>query len=608
MAFLAPWAIVWLGSVPVLLWLWRLAATRRQIPIPSLVPFEHLLRRPPRRRTRLVVNTLFWLQLAALILLVLALVQPVIVQPRPKTILAVLDTSASMAGRLRGPSRFELAKRQLARRIARKAPRDQYFIVSTAPVMAVTPEPVSESARLGQAVDAVRVGEMTGNVATAVQIGRALLGGRVDHILVVTDEARPSNVPDGVEFVTVGEPLANAAIVGLESQRPLCGIVSAHLMVTVENFSAAACRIQLTVRQDGRPLADPVSKELAPRERSSIPLAIPETFEGWLEVVLEAPEDALAVDNRAQILIRSSATLPVAVVSEHPPFRRVIGEWLSACEALAWTPPPIGRPEGPIFASGEPTGGGAAAHVVVTDAETVADQTAVGVLQMLSPTASQGIVLSHWVVAGDHAIGAYLPSVEPVAASLPDVLQTTPAGEPVLWGLVKGRRVPIVLAGEDAGRRMVSFSIDPVASPSSVPVLVTFFNSLRWLMGQADMVRTGEPIVLASLEPGPVTVHRPDGRVARLSHAGGAFRYDDTTAAGRYRVLHDRREQMRAVNFLDPLESNLLERSSTWRPMVFRPAPSDDTQRSRRPLTNLLMTIILGLLIAEWWLYCRKQA
>lgn len=594
MSFLSPLALLWLVSIPVLLWIWRFAATHRQISIPSLVPFEHLLRRPPRRRTRLLVNTLFWLQLAALILLVLALVQPVIVQPRPKTILAVLDTSASMSGRLRGPSRFELAKRQLARRIARKAPQDQYFIVSTAPVTAVTPEPSGESARLGQVVDAVRVGEMTGNVATAVQIGQALLGGKADEILVVTDEARPSNVPEGVGFLTVGEPLANAAIVGLESQRPLCGIAAPHLVVTVENFSAASSRIQLTVRQDGRPLADPVSTELTPHERSSIPLAIPETFEGWLEVVLEAPEDALAVDNRAQILIQSSSTLPVAVVSEHPPFRRVIGEWLSACEALAWTEGPPSDAE--------------AEHLVVTDSEPAADGRAVGVLRLLPSRTSQGAAFAHWVVAGDHAIGAYLPSVEPVVASLPAALKTAPAGEPVLWGLVKGRRVPIVLAGEDAGRRTVSFSIDPVASPSSIPVLVTFFNSLRWLMGQTDMVRTGEPIVFASLEPGTVTVHRPDGTVERLAHAGGAFRYDAATDAGRYRFLHGRREEIRAVNFLDPLESNLLERTSTWRPVSPARIDSHDEPRSRRPLTNLLIALILGVLMAEWWLYAAKRS
>jgi len=361
----------------VLLWLWRLAATHRQTSIPSLIPFEHLLRRPPRQRTRLFVNTLFWLQLAALTLLALALAQPVLVQPRPKTILAVMDTSASMGAHLRGPSQFERAKRLLIRRIAHKASRDQYFIVSTAPVTAVLPEPISDAAQLRQAVDGVRVSEMAGNVATAVQIGQALLSGQADRILVVTDEAPPAAVPEGVEFLTVGEPLANVAIVGLESQRPLCGITAAHLMVTVENFSNEPSRVRLTVRQDGRQLAEPVPAALAPHERASVPINIPDTFQGWLDVVLEAPRDALAADNQARILVRSSSTLPVVVASEHPAFRRVIGEWLSACEGLAWT-------EGAAADAASP-------HLVVTDDEVVSDHQAVGVLQMLSPAASEGV-------------------------------------------------------------------------------------------------------------------------------------------------------------------------------------------------------------------------
>jgi len=388
-------------------------------------------------------------------------------------------------------------------------------------------------------------------------------------------------------------PLTNTAIVGLESQRPLCGIATAHLMVTAEHSSDAPSRAQLSVRQDGRQLAEPAPADLAPHERASVPIDLPETFQGWLDVVLEAPRDALAVDNHARILIRSSSTLPVVIASERPAFRRVIGEWLSACEGLAWTESPAGDAASP--------------HLVVTDEEAVADHQAAGVLRMLNPAASQEVVFAHWVVAADHAISSYLPPVEPVVASLPLALETVPAGDPVLWGLIKGRRVPIVLAGEDAGHRMVSFFIDPVASPTSTPVLVTFFNSLRWLMGQTDMVRTGEPILLDALEPGPVTVRRPDGMVERVPHAGGLFRYDATTSAGRYQFLHGHGEEVRAVNFLDPLESNLLDRASTWRPMPPRQVSSGEERRSRVPLSNMLMMMLLGLLMAEWWLYTAKK-
>ncbi|MBI2495056.1 MAG: VWA domain-containing protein, partial [Candidatus Omnitrophica bacterium] len=125
MHLLSPLGLLGLLSLPVLLWLWRLSAARRPVHVPSLIPFEHLLRRQPRRRTRLVVNGLFWLQLAALAGLALALAQPVVFQRQANTSLIVLDTSASMGARWKGSTAFEHARRALLERIERKGLTDQ---------------------------------------------------------------------------------------------------------------------------------------------------------------------------------------------------------------------------------------------------------------------------------------------------------------------------------------------------------------------------------------------------------------------------------------------------------------------------------------------------
>jgi hypothetical protein len=223
MSFLTPWALVWLGSLPVLVWLWRLAATHRQLQIPSLIPFEHLLKRPPRRRSRLVVNLLFWLQLAALTLLAATLAQPVMFQRRARTVLVVADTSASLGARSRGSSVFEHARRLLRRRLARKARAEQWLIVASAPVTALTAQPTSDPARLRDVIETLQANDVGGNVGTAAHLGSALLGGEVDHTLVVTDESRPTPAPaDDVEFLTVGGTLPNVAFVGLDAHGPLC--------------------------------------------------------------------------------------------------------------------------------------------------------------------------------------------------------------------------------------------------------------------------------------------------------------------------------------------------------------------------------------------------
>jgi len=144
-------------------------------------------------------------------------------------------------------------------------------------------------------------------------------------------------------------------------------------------------------------------------------------------------------------------------------------------------------------------------------------------------------------------------------------------------------------------------------SPASTPLLVVFFNSLRWLIGQADVAGTGEDLSVPLVEAGAVTVRRPDGTTERFLHPGGTFRYHETTAAGLYRISHGTQDVVRAVNFLDPLESNLLEAPSTWRPLLDRLPAAADTPNTRIPLFRLLGWIILLLLVVEWWLSGRRR-
>lgn len=591
MSLLSPFALIWLGALPVLIWLWRLAATRRQTRVSSLVPFLALMRRTPRQRTRLVVNLLFWLQAAALTALALALAQPVLFAPRRRTVLVVVDTSASMAAVSSGQSAFERARATVRRLIARRHPGDRYLLVASAPVIPLTSQPTADPIQLTRAVDALSVSETAGSLATAAHIGRALGGGLVDRVVVVTDEPPPCEAQDDVEFVTVGRPLANAALVGLDAHGPLCGEPAARIMATVHNFSDVPTHAEVTVTRGGQRLAESRAS-LEARARSTLTLPLPAGADGWVEVALSSPRDSLPSDNRAHVHIASAVTTPVAVVSDNPAFRRIMGEWLGACQGLAWSEglPPQGRPPA----------------VVVTDREVAADTAVAGLLRFVRADASSPVTLAHWMVAEDHPIGAFLSAVEPVAAASTAAAAPFSSGEPVVWGLAQGQRVVLVSAGVVDGRKTVSIMLDPAASPASTPLLVVFLNSLRWLTASADVVQTGDPITLSFLAPGAVTVRRPDGAVEHLMHEGGAFRYDATTRAGAYRLRFGGEEITRAANFLDPIESNLMERASTWQPLP-QQAAAGAPAKVRIPLTLPLLLLVLALLAAEWWLYRAKR-
>jgi len=591
MTLLSPWSLLWLASVPVLVWLWRMTSSRRQVRVSSLVPFEHLLRRPPRFRSRLFVNVLFWLQLAALIGLAAALSQPVVFGRPARRILAVLDTSASLAAPDGGASAFERARRALLGRIARKAARDEMLIMTTAPVEAATPKPTSDAAALSRAVRALAVNHLGGNLATAARIGRAVMGAMPDEIMLFTDEpAAPQPQEAAVRWVSVGRPLANLAIVSVDASGSLCSPSDARIIATLQSFSDRASAAAVTVSQQGRALAQ-VSTEIAPRARAALSLELPAGTDGWVDVTLTGQPDGLAVDNRAWVQIRRSAQLPIVVQSESPAFRQTVARWLQACPAASWSDAPP--------ASGGP-------YLLITD-QRVDAATPPTAAMLFRGSSTSAPVRRHWIAAPDHPIAFYLSSVEMVAAALsPSASAVSTGGVPVVSALVGGRRVPVVVAEEQDGGRRVTMFFDPAQSAEAVPVIVTFLNSLRWLMGQAQLGTTGEPLLLDGFRPGPVSVHRPDGTTELVSAQGTVVRYERTTRAGRYRAIQHAVASEAAANFFDPLESDLIGRASTWRPLTGAPIATDRPRRTSYALTPPLLGLLLLLLVGEWLLYAMR--
>ncbi|MBI4343090.1 MAG: VWA domain-containing protein, partial [Candidatus Omnitrophica bacterium] len=557
MTLLSPLGLLWLVSIPILCWIWRFTATQHRRQVPSLVPFERLLKRPPKRLTRLVVNTLFWLQLAALLGGALALAQPALVRPPSRTTLVVLDTSASMGAVSGSTSALERAKRALLRRVARKRPTEQLFLVATSPLSPLTPQPTSDAAALRRAIRDVPLSHLGGNLATTAHVGRGLLGAEPDETVIVTDEPVPAAGSGGpgpvppeerVRWLSVGAALPNAAIVGLDAQGPLCDPSDARIVVTVQNFAREAQAAGLRVVQNGRRMAEE-RLELSPGERRSLSLPVPESVEGWVVIELDAARDALASDDRAWIRLERATRLPILLQLRTPSLQSAVSGWLAACPTLAWSAAP-------------PDAGGAA--LVVTDEEAALSSAAAGMLFL--PPSQPRPVLSYWTVSSGHPIGSYLAPVGIVGAPL-NLASDAPPGFPVIVALVNGRKVPLVVAEERDGRRLVTMRFSPAGVETAPPVLLAFFNSLRWLLGAPGSQHAGESLMVPAFTSGMVSVRRPDGSTETMAAPDGGVRYDNATLAGLYRFRQAGvgSEVTVAVNAFDPLESNLLDRASTWR-------------------------------------------
>ena len=88
---------------------------------------------------------------------------------------------------------------------------------------------------------------------------------------------------------------------------------------------------------------------------------------------------------------------------------------------------------------------------------------------------------------------------------------------------------------------------------------------------------------------------------------GGLLRYEATDRAGMYRIAQGSKEQISAVNFLDPLESNLLERASTWRAVAESEVASERQRPVSLPAAASLAALVLLLLLLEWYFYGSKR-
>lgn len=630
MNFLSPWALLWLGSLPVLVWLWRFAATKRQTKVASLIPFESLLRRPPTRRSRPPLSLLFWLQALVCALAAWALAEPVVVGRTTHTTLIVLDTSASMGAVRRGTSALDQVKRRVTSYLAGKPPTERVCLVTSAPVQVLTPAPLTDAGELAALLDPVRGSDMAGQLSVAAKVGEAVLGGPPDALLVLTDEPSPSAasaLPGSVSFRSVGAPAPNAAIVGLESDEPLCrpappgsplsgagsagsgGLApvsddasqaaTATVRVTVQNFASQPQPITVDVTRERRRVARR-RVTVGAGERMLVTLPLADAAPGRYEVQLSAPHDALAVDNRATVSLEAAGERRVQVASRDPDFIRTVGRWLDACPRLSW------EAVDPEAAQQDRA---AADALLITDDAPTAGRAAGS--SLLLPPAAPNVPrrLVYWVANPAHVLSRYLDGAQPVAMTLGPASAAGPlSGVPVVWGIAEGERVPLLSASEEQGRRLVTLRVDPRSSPDEVPVIVAFFNSVQWLARAAESSTTGAPLLVGPLPSGDVRVERPDGRTILAQHAGGVLRYDQTDRAGVYRFHHASGVAERTVNFLDPVESNTFSVGSTWDAPSAAPRPAAARVPVRQPLAAWLIIAMLIALVVEWICYVARSA
>jgi hypothetical protein len=327
MSLLQPLGLLGLLALPVIVVLHLLHDRNRYAVVPSLALWRWLERqvRGPRLR-RPPITAVLLLQLAAAALLSLALARPrldVLAGPAVfERLILVVDTSTSMSAADAAPSRLGRAQSQAALLLAGLGENDSAVLISAG----ARPRLLSDSRHAGltgllSALTVLQPAGVGQDWPAAFSLAAAaVLPDRHNRLVILTDGAfafpqplAEAQYPFSVEWVRVGSPQANQAIVTL-SARPT-GSGATQVFARLANFSDRASERTVSLRVDGQPF-DTFTAQLTAGGTLGQVWTLPPGV-GAVELELGGG-DALSADDRAALGLLDASPVEALLVAPDP--------------------------------------------------------------------------------------------------------------------------------------------------------------------------------------------------------------------------------------------------------------------------------------------------
>jgi hypothetical protein len=610
-------APVWLAALGILLpMIWLYLRTRRRPPatVSSLAVWRAVAEPAvPRRRPRLPL--LFFVQAALIAASALALAQPFVKRALPpgppRDAVLVLDVSASMQAKQDGTTRFAQARAAAQARATELGGSGRRLTVIVA---AQQPEVVGtqlDGARAADLIGTLEARDTGGNLTAATELAAAQAGpqGSIDVFtdvatdgLVMSRDARALSTVH--RFGTGGENVAIAGVRVLAN--PFESLGQARAIVTLRSYASAPREVTLTLTPlaaDGSPgKGVPVARKvtLAPgaTEVASIDGL---TFAGPFRATI-TPEDDLPLDDTVYGFVPATAPLRILLLSDDDALQH-------ALEGLARSLGNVSvRTLAPV--QYQPN---SAEQITIFD-RFAPPLPPSGNVVYLAP--KQGNADVSVAGGGPHAHFAEQrahPLVDGVADAdtlLGDGMVALTASGPlraVLLGRAEGREVPLLLAGEVGGRRIVATSFPlraaDLRSADALPTLVFTINLLRWLApvaADAPLVRlAGERLRAGFPDAAPI---------ARLSGPSGTRELAPTEEvtlerAGVYQAIGAAGERPLLVSFMDPVESDIARPATLPAAPpahTAEPAPSPESLWQKLPYVREVLLVAAVIMLLEW--------
>lgn len=320
MSLLAPFGLLALLTLPVIVVLHMVRSRRRRVVVPSLLLWQQIPLRPSTRRRRLRLTLLLLLHLIAALLIGLALAQPQIVLPwfgPHQSIAIIIDTSTSMALAEGGTTRLERARQRAATVIEQMGWQDQVVLISAGPSARLIDYGSSaERSRLLAALAGVGVEGAGSDVSGAITIAETLLldqpGARV---VWLTDGALPPpntmdlHLPLQIEVLGTAQP--NRAVVALAARRGSSGAV--YLYARLANYGTQSFRGPVRLLVDGQ-LSQTETVSIRPNAVVELTWTLPGSIQ-YIQLEF-AGNDGLPLDDTATVNVDGQRPARVTLVAQ----------------------------------------------------------------------------------------------------------------------------------------------------------------------------------------------------------------------------------------------------------------------------------------------------
>ncbi len=649
------WAWGLLAAVPIVIVLLYFLKLRR---VPVEVPSTYLWTKTIEDLhvnsllQRLRRSLLLLLQLLAVLLAAIALLRPGIrddAEGRDRLVF-LLDASASMGASdvEGGDRRFDQARRRIGERIDAMTDRETAMLISFSDRAEVLQSFTSERSRLRQALSRARVTERRTDLAEALRLADGLAipsaargGDEGDdegaasptrpapaELLLYSDGGfRPASAELNLanlvpRYHAIGSSnVTNLAITAFSAERNPSRPGEVEAIATVANLGTTPASASATLTSEGT-LLDATAVELDPGEQSGIPFSVEIEDAMGLELTLEA-EDDLAADNRAYAGLSPPRTVTVLVATPgNTPLKLGLETDRAAeiCHTEFVTPAYL---ESDQYAARAEAG---------ADDLIIFDRCAPPQMPRTNTFSIGALPHEGWSWQSDSAPPIVIdfdrthPLLRYVELYSLLIYQGRALSEPPgAKSLVTGDAGPLLsLAQRDGYQDLVlGFEILAAGESGGSQTNTNWYAERSWPVFLLNVLRSlggaAEAAGSVSYRPGDtvrlnpenfveeVTVRRVGGKSWQRPRGPlGSIEFADTDEPGNYRAEVDGRLiETFSINLFDRQESRLAvaPEIDLGDEMV---AATSTGERQRREYWRWFLVAMLGMLVAEWWVYSRR--